>query len=44
LAQQALVSQRFHRVLPPAIVGVYKPDPVRQLAWDNRRVMSALCY
>jgi hypothetical protein len=31
-------------VLPPAIVGVHEQDPGRQLARDNRRVMSALRY
>jgi len=35
---------QVHSVLPPAIVGVHKPDPVRQLAQDNRRVMSAFRY
>ena len=35
---------QVHRVLPPAIIGVHKPDPIRQFARDNRRVVGGLRY
>jgi hypothetical protein len=34
---------QIDRVLPPAIVGVHKPDPVRQFARHHRRMKPNRC-